>query len=46
MTTVTQTQPTIPLNNGVALPAIGFGVFQTAPDVTVDAVENAIRIED
>jgi hypothetical protein len=28
------TQPSIILNNGVELPAIGFGVFQTPPDVT------------
>jgi diketogulonate reductase-like aldo/keto reductase len=38
------TQPTIALNNGVALPALGFGVFQTPPDVTQAAVEEALRI--
>ena len=27
-------QPTIALNTGVELPALGFGVFQTPPDVT------------
>ena len=43
MSTVTQPQPTIPLNNGVDLPAIGFGVFQTPPNATVEAVETAIR---
>src|SRR5437867_1216949 len=43
MSTVTQPQPSIQLNNGVELPAIGFGVFQTAPDATVDAVETAIK---
>jgi diketogulonate reductase-like aldo/keto reductase len=36
--------PTISLNNGVDLPAIGFGVFQTPPDETADAVETALRI--
>jgi 2,5-diketo-D-gluconate reductase A len=36
--------PTIPLNNGVELPAIGFGVFQTPPDETADAVETALRV--
>jgi len=36
---------TIPLtlNNGVTMPAIGFGVFQTPPAQTVDAVERALR---
>ena len=31
------------LNNGVEMPAIGLGVFQTPPDVTVTAVEEALR---
>lgn len=31
------------LNNGVELPALGFGVFQTPPAETVDAVESALR---
>ena len=30
------------LNNGVAMPALGFGVFQTPPDETRDAVRSAI----
>jgi diketogulonate reductase-like aldo/keto reductase len=30
------------LNNGVSLPAIGFGVFQTPPDETRSAVESAL----
>jgi diketogulonate reductase-like aldo/keto reductase len=30
------------LNNGVTLPAIGFGVFQTPPDETRDAVQAAL----
>ncbi|BFU43367.1 aldo/keto reductase [Krasilnikovia sp. MM14-A1004] len=37
--------PTIPhltLNNGVQMPAIGFGVFQTPPDETRSAVEAAL----
>ena len=31
------------LNNGVELPALGFGVFQTPPAETVEAVETALR---
>ena len=31
--------PTVTLNNGVEMPALGFGVFQTPPDETVAAVE-------
>jgi 2,5-diketo-D-gluconate reductase A len=31
------------LNNGVEMPALGFGVFQTPPAETVDAVETAVR---
>src|SRR6476646_566444 len=38
-----ETQSTITLNNGVDLPALGFGVFQTPPDVTQAAVEEALR---
>lgn len=30
------------LNNGVTIPAIGFGVFQSAPEDTVDAVVSAL----
>ena len=37
-------QPAITLNNGVELPAIGFGVFQTPPEQTQAAVEEALRI--
>jgi diketogulonate reductase-like aldo/keto reductase len=32
------------LNNGVQMPAIGFGVFQTPPDVTAASVEEALRV--
>jgi diketogulonate reductase-like aldo/keto reductase len=35
---------TITLNNGVELPAIGLGVFQTPPDATTAAVEEALRL--
>jgi diketogulonate reductase-like aldo/keto reductase len=31
------------LNNGVEMPALGFGVFQTPPDVTADAVHAALQ---
>lgn len=36
--------PTITLNNGVRLPALGFGVFQTPPDETQVAVAEALRV--
>ena len=36
------TTPLLTLNNGVEIPAIGFGVFQTAPAETVAAVETAL----
>ena len=35
---------TLTLNNGVAMPAVGLGVFQTPPDVTTGAVEEALRV--
>jgi len=34
--------PTLTLNNGVELPALGLGVFQTPPDETRDAVAAAL----
>ena len=34
--------PTLTLNNGVEIPAIGLGVFQTPPDETTAAVEAAL----
>ena len=34
----------IRLNNGVELPTLGFGVFQTPPAETQAAVEEALRI--
>jgi diketogulonate reductase-like aldo/keto reductase len=35
--------PTLELNNGVQMPALGFGVFQSPPEETVSAVEVALR---
>jgi len=40
MTTITTSL--LKLNNGVAMPALGLGVFQSPPAETVDAVEAAI----
>ncbi|MFC7877763.1 aldo/keto reductase [Isoptericola sp. NPDC057391] len=40
MTTI----PTLSLNNGVAMPALGYGVFQTPPDETVAATAEALRV--
>jgi len=34
---------TLTLNNGVEMPALGFGVFQTPPAETIEAVEIALR---
>jgi diketogulonate reductase-like aldo/keto reductase len=34
--------PTLKLNNGVELPGLGLGVFQTPPDETRDAVRSAL----
>ncbi|SDL18144.1 Aldo/keto reductase [Nocardioides sp. YR527] len=34
--------PTITLNNGVEIPALGFGVYQAAPEETVTAVATAL----
>jgi diketogulonate reductase-like aldo/keto reductase len=34
---------TVTLNNGVTLPALGLGVFQTPPDETRDAVTTALQ---
>lgn len=35
--------PELTLNNGVTIPALGFGVFQSAPDDTVAAVLSALE---
>ena len=42
--TSTIRQPHVTLNNGVELPALGLGVFQTPPAETVGAVEAAIAV--
>ncbi len=34
--------PTVVLNNGVAIPQLGFGVFQVPPDQVIEPVETAI----
>jgi 2,5-diketo-D-gluconate reductase A len=34
--------PLLTLNNGVEIPALGYGVFQTPPDETITAVETAL----
>lgn len=36
-------QPTITLNNGIEMPALGFGVFRSKPEETQEAVETALR---
>jgi diketogulonate reductase-like aldo/keto reductase len=36
--------PTITLNNGVAIPALGYGVYQTPPEQTVAAVQTALEV--
>jgi diketogulonate reductase-like aldo/keto reductase len=41
---MTASEPSIILNNGVELPTLGFGVFQTPPDVTQASVEEALRV--
>ena len=33
----------VALNNGVQMPALGLGVFQTPPDVTAQAVADFVR---
>lgn len=36
--------PDFTLNNGVRIPVLGYGVFQTPPDETVTAVETALQV--
>ncbi|MEE3853058.1 aldo/keto reductase [Gordonia sp. LSe1-13] len=36
--------PTLTLNNGVEIPALGFGVYQTPPDETATAVRTALDV--
>jgi 2,5-diketo-D-gluconate reductase A len=38
------TVPILTLNNGVQMPALGYGVFQTTPDETRTAVAEALRV--
>lgn len=38
------TNATYILNNGIEIPSIGLGVFQTPPDATTAAVEEALRV--
>jgi diketogulonate reductase-like aldo/keto reductase len=38
----TRTSPLLTLNNGVQIPAIGLGVFQSPPEQTAAAVESAL----
>lgn len=35
--------PTFTLNNGVQIPTLGFGVYQTPPDQTTEAVQAALQ---
>jgi diketogulonate reductase-like aldo/keto reductase len=42
MTPTNANVPLLRLNNGVEIPVLGFGVFQTPPDQTVAAVETAL----
>lgn len=35
---------TFTLNNGIVMPALGFGVFQTPPEETATAVETALKV--
>ena len=37
--------PILTLNNGVEMPALGFGVFQTPPDETRRAVTDALSTD-
>ena len=39
----TTTAPALKLNNGVTMPALGLGVFQSPPEETTAAVEAALR---
>jgi diketogulonate reductase-like aldo/keto reductase len=40
---MTALSPVISLNNGVTLPALGLGVFQSPPAETAQAVDAALR---
>ena len=36
--------PTFTLNNGVEIPALGFGVLQSSPEETAAAVQTALQV--
>ena len=42
--TESNTMQTTTLNNGITMPMLGLGVFQTPPDATAAAVEEALRV--
>ena len=44
MSTVPETIPSLELNDGNAIPQLGFGVFKVPPEETASAVEAALRI--
>jgi 2,5-diketo-D-gluconate reductase A len=37
------TYPHVTLNNGVTMPALGLGVYQSPPEETTDAVATALQ---
>src|SRR5699024_3748188 len=39
-----KTHMKVTLNNGVSMPALGYGVFRVAPDETTDVVTEALRV--
>jgi diketogulonate reductase-like aldo/keto reductase len=39
---MTRHSPLVTLNNGIQMPAVGLGVFQSPPDQTASAVESAL----
>jgi 2,5-diketo-D-gluconate reductase A len=41
---MTATTPQLVLNNGVTMPALGLGVFQSPPEETAAAVDTALRV--
>ncbi len=44
MTRTTSTVPDLSLNSGTTIPQLGFGVYQIAPEDTVEAVQTALEI--
>lgn len=40
---MTDNAPRLTMNNGVTMPALGFGVFQSSPEETAAAVDTALR---